>query len=329
MPTRPIELFSLDYPMPPRWFTGDQIPRRAVQTFLKPFRRGRWTGLSKVAANLMLGLKRAAIAHRLHRRPVRIDPGQRAVGILHGPVDRCREIAALYKSVVGPGVMTTPHDWPDLFTATRAACVVQACEWSAAMYRHVFGNERVRIWPVGIDTKTFAPRPIDAKTHDLLIYDKLSWGKPLFTGLLDVVLEACRARGLTYQTIRYGSYKEHEYRKLLRDSRAMVFLSPHETQGIAYLEALSMGLPLLAADYGRWCDPNQAKYNFGPVRVTSIPYWDERCGMAFRGHTEVAARLDEFQEALRGGRFAPRDYILEHLTLEKCAREYLRLLEEA
>ena len=104
----------------------------------------------------------------------------------------------------------------------------------------------------------------------------------------------------------------------------MIFLCEHETQGFAYLQALACGVPILAwDDEGYWRDPGfyPDRVQFKPVR--SVPYWDARCGVRFRGIEEFDARLDKFLDKLNRGEFAPRDYILENLTLEECARRYV------
>ena len=41
-------------------------------------------------------------------------------------------------------------------------------------------------------------------------------------------------------------YREEEYRAALNKCRAMVFLCEHETQGIAYQQALSCDVPIFA-----------------------------------------------------------------------------------
>jgi hypothetical protein len=56
--------------------------------------------------------------------------------------------------------------------------------------------------------------------------------------------------------------------------------------------------------------------------VTSVPYWDERCGMKFGGAADFEAAWRQFWELVRGETYRPRDYILETLTLERRAREY-------
>jgi hypothetical protein len=45
--------------------------------------------------------------------------------------------------------------------------------------------------------------------------------------------------------------------------------------------------------------------------------------------SEFSIRLDEFWQKLESGSFRPRDYILENLTLKKCAQQYLQLFAAA
>jgi hypothetical protein len=62
--------------------------------------------------------------------------------------------------------------------------------------------------------------------------------------------------------------------------------------------------------------------------VSSVPYWDERCGMKFEDAEEFRASFGTFLERLQDGAFSPRDYITENLTLEVCARCYAEIVEE-
>jgi hypothetical protein len=73
---------------------------------------------------------------------------------------------------------------------------------------------------------------------------------------------------------------------------------------------------------GPWQDPSYYPEHvvYGPV--TSVPYWDARCGMKFTGAADFEAAWRQFWELCRGETFQPRDYILETLTLERRAREY-------
>jgi hypothetical protein len=51
--------------------------------------------------------------------------------------------------------------------------------------------------------------------------------------------------------------------------------------------------------------------------------------MTFRDVHEFAGKLTVFLDLDSSGAFAPRDYVVEHLSLEKSAAAFLGLLEEA
>ena len=116
---------------------------------------------------------------------------------------------------------------------------------------------------------------------------------------------------------------------MLRRCRALLYLSENETQGFAYNEALSMNVPILAWNFGRWCDPNRFSYGLENVPATSIPYWDQRCGVDFQSAEQLPERLGLFLEKLNSGQFEPREYVLENLSLVRGAQNYLEILKEA
>ena len=106
----------------------------------------------------------------------------------------------------------------------------------------------------------------------------------------------------------------------------MIFLCEHETQGIAYQQALSCVVPILAWDRGGyWQNPAfyPERVRFEPV--SSVPYWDGRCGLKFSDVEQLGQVLVEFTDGVKQEKFSPREYILENLTLERCARQYVRI----
>jgi glycosyltransferase involved in cell wall biosynthesis len=190
-------------------------------------------------------------------------------------------------------------------------------------------GDKVLAWPVGIDTDQWTPAPID-KDIDILLYDKVRWQYDRYENELIAPIKSClEQRGLKTAVIRYGFYREEEFHSLLGRSKAMVFLCEHETQGIAYQQALSCNLPILAWERGGfWQDPSYFPHQVQFAPVSSVPYWDERCGVKFKDISEFPTKLEEFLDKLNRQQFAPRDYILENLTLTKCARHYLEIVDE-
>jgi hypothetical protein len=102
----------------------------------------------------------------------------------------------------------------------------------------------------------------------------------------------------------------------------MIFLCEHETQGIAYQEALASNVPVLALDEGILLDPMQKRFASPDLRVSSVPYFDATCGETFVADDfEVA--LDRFLR--KRHTYRPREYVLNCLSMQQAAANYLRM----
>ena len=110
-------------------------------------------------------------------------------------------------------------------------------------------------------------------------------------------------------------------------SKSMVFLCEHETQGLAYQQVLACDVPIFAWDRGGyWQDPTYYPEKVKYEPVTSVPYWDERCGRTFKDYEAFENSFESFFEGVKAHTFSPRDYISENLTLAKCAEKYLEIV---
>ena len=228
----------------------------------------------------------------------------------------------------GAAVFSHPLADPGLFQRRPVVKVLVPGEWMRRMCEPYWG-ESVLAWPVGIDTDLWVPVSATSKTVDLLLYDKVRWEHERYEReLIQPVRQELKKRNLSFEAIRYGLYEEQDFHAALRRCRAMIFLCEHETQGIAYQQALSCGVPILAWDRGGfWQDPEYYPERVRFADVSSVPYWDHRCGEKFRDAGEFGVALEKFLSRLNQTDFRPRDYILENLTLELCAQKYVALYE--
>jgi hypothetical protein len=323
-------MIQIIYKYPPetdRWLPGDRWVRPIVRRLVRGPRVP--SGIDKVFLNLTAGLRELGVPFRVNSRWRDIRPDDH-VGVL----GRGRAGLAGYDLpnpiVAGVALMTHPSEWPTLCEDYPVARYVQHCEWAIDLYRPYYGAGRCAIWPVGIDTAAWSPAPASAKITDFLLYDKVRWEHDRYDReLITPVRASLRDAGCTFEEIRYGSYRPEDYAAALRRCRALLFLCEHESQGIAYQEAMSAGLPVLAWDPGEWLDPARFAWGTPHVPATSVPYFDARCGELFRDFAALSRTLPLFLERLRSGAYAPRDYLLENLTLAICARRYTALLEAA
>jgi len=209
---------------------------------------------------------------------------------------------------------------PDLMKDARFRKYILVAPWMYDMFRPVYGDACVR-WHAGIDIDEWSDAGNSPKDIDFLIYDKIRWNHDeLEVKFLNRIQAVLSARGLRTRTIRYKFHDHATYRQLLQRSRAMIFLCEHETQGLAYQEALASNVPLLAWDNGYWLDPLWKKFSQKMIPASSVPFFSGECGERFRDIEEFEAVLSVFLNRL--GTFKPRKYVAENLSMKESAETY-------
>jgi hypothetical protein len=223
-------------------------------------------------------------------------------------------------AVLGPGLLDHPNLSPRLMEDPRFRSYIVPSEWMRAVFEKSYPRRCV-LWYAGIDIGQWPDLGAEPKDVDVLVYEKILWDRARKEpAVLEPILGELRRRGLRIEVLRYGRYLLEDYRALLRRSRSMLFLCEHETQGLAYQEAMASNVPILAWDQGLWLDPQRLRYETEPVRASSVPYFAPQCGETFTGVDDFQAVLDRFLARL--GSYTPRRYVAENLSLESSARRY-------
>ena len=319
------EALNLYYQEPDedRWLPYDRFPRRVLRRIIRG--RPRPGGQTRVFLNLCAGLEKLGFHYRVNdfRHALR---NPRELACVVGKPFLLDRIPWENPILFGAAVQSHPIDDPHLLERLPVRKVLVPGPWMQEMCQPAWGAA-VAVWPVGIDTEFWKPSPSRAKCADVLLYDKVRWDHDRYgASLIEPIRALLRKEGRSLLELRYGEYEEADFHAALAQSRAMIFLCEHETQGIAYQQALSCGIPILAWDRGGyWQDPHYypERVRFGPV--TSVPYWDERCGEKFVDSLEFAERWQAFWRGVIASGYDPRGYILENLTLEKRSQEYVEI----
>lgn len=306
-----------------RWLPFDRYPRRLIRRLVRGIQRP--GGQMRVFLNLCAGLDRIGAQYRVNDyHHVRKHP--RELACVLGKPFVLDKFAWENPILFGAAVHSHPIDDPKLLTRLPVKKILVPGQWMREMCYPYWG-EAVDVWPVGIDTELWCPTQPEQKSIDVLLYDKVRWDYEKYDRLLiEPIRSLLQKSGRSFEEIRYGCYREEDFRSALLRARVMIFLCEHETQGIAYQQALSCGVPILAWDRGGpWRDPAYfpRRVTFGPV--TSVPYWDERCGCRFSNTSNFAEVWEQFWNDAEAGNYRSRDFILENLTLEKCARAYVEI----
>jgi hypothetical protein len=229
-------------------------------------------------------------------------------------------------TIFGPGDYGAPAAARAVAEQPNIKLLIQPSDWFRDYYRPSCGD-KVVTWPAGIDTTRWTETPAAEKSVDVLIYDKIRWYRETrVPAILDRLTAHLDRLGLSYRVLQYGHHHQHAFAEGLKVSRSLAFLCEHETQGLAYQEALAAGVPVFAWDEGEFVDPQLNRDAPPGLAVSSVPYFDDRCGVTF----ELAAMEPKFDEfwARRAG-FRPRAYVEDTLSLEQSARLYLDLYSRA
>lgn len=317
-----LNLFYAE-PDPDRWLPYDRYPRAAIRRLIRGAPRP--GGQMRVFLNLCAGLRQIGVKARVndYRFALR-NPN--ALACIIGKPFLLDSIPWKNPIVFGAAVYSHPVDDPFLLERLDVRKVLVPGPWMREMCKPQWGDAVID-WPVGIDTELWAPAKSDAGLFDVLLYDKVRWEHQHYEEvLIEPIRRTLRQSGISFREIRYGYYHEDDFRAALFKCRSMIFLCEHETQGIAYQQALSCDVPIFTWDRGGpWQDPSYYPNKVIFTPVTSVPYWDDRCGMKFKDVWEFVALWGEFWERAKARQFAPRDYIMENLTLEKCAHRYVEI----
>lgn len=221
--------------------------------------------------------------------------------------------------IFGPGDPGYPDEAAKIAERSSTRFIIQPSNWFVEYYRPYCGDKML-CCPVGIDVDSLPDHAKAPKSKDVLIYDKIRWSRSeVVPRVLDQLVAVLSSRGLTFEIIRYGEHTQAEYFGKLQNARSMAFICEHETQGLACEEALAMNVPVFAWDEGFLVDPLQRRFANSDLIVSSVPYFDDRCGMTFKA-AQIAERFDAFWGGM--DRYAPREFIRERLKPEVTAQVF-------
>ena len=317
----PVHLFYQE-PDPDRWLPGDRYPRRLIRRLVRgPYRPG---GQMRVFLNLCIGLQRLGVCSHINDFKS-LSRDREAVACVLGKAPFFFGRQWENPILLGPCVLDHPLEAPDLLKERpNVRRLLVPGQWMVEMFKPYFGDI-VHAWPIGIDTDCWSPNESqEAGQQDVLIYDKLRWNRhERVPQVLSPICDHLLNSGLSYQIIRYGQYRPETFLSELRRSKIMVFICEHEKQGLAYQQALSCNVPVLAwTGPGVWEDPRYypGRLQYGPV--TSTPYWSAECGEQFSSIEDFGVQLDCILSRFKDNFYCPRKFVLRELSLYASVQAY-------
>ncbi len=275
-------------------------------------------GPQSVFESLKKGLSDIQVAYRSDPWKHQVTP---VVGVIAG-VNTLRfaleqKRKGFIKTIVaGPNIVVAPTDEDNLIKSPLIDRVVVPSEWNKKWwltFDQLFDSKAV-VWASGVDDlggnrDSNGVCIVYSKNADEKLFNKLI--EILWTYKLPIVVS------------HYGQFRQEEYFRLLKKARMLVYLSTHESQGIALHEAWMADVPTLV-----W---NRGFFQYQDKRfedeTVSAPYLSAECGLSFKDDGDFERKLIEFQEKYHS--FHPREYSLAHFTNAIAARKYIDIIESA
>lgn len=219
-------------------------------------------------------------------------------------------------SLMGPNLFVVPSEWGEF--CRRFNHYVVPGEWVSKMYQTYpeMDHATIDVWPVGIDTETWL-KSSKSQKNKALVYFKSRDSREL-----ESITSSLRNCKVDFRVLRYGEYEEKDLYEACLECNLCVLLTGTESQGIAYMQIMSMGLPCYVINKSGF--DYFGKYKEFPAESTSVPFFDKSCGIVDDLFEEQ--NFLNFLESL--GSFDPGSFIRESFGLRKCAEKYADLLKK-
>jgi hypothetical protein len=150
------------------------------------------------------------------------------------------------------------------------------------------------------------------KTIDCIVYFKRR--NPAHLQYAKDMLDKC---SLKYRIFTYGQYRNIDYINALRESRFVLWIGTHESQGFAFQECLASNVPILVWDvfsmYDEWGWRDLDQYRgFKNLHATSATQWSSECGERIHYEFELYEAIQNILRLI--DKYTPRKFILSRVS---------------
>jgi hypothetical protein len=232
------------------------------------------------------------------------------------------------KIMFGPQFFIFPNGESPLVTYSgdTSRCLYNCLsEWNLKIHQSFVPTPAIPYicLPFGIDTSHLKPDKSIKKDYALVYWKQ----RPSHD--LEHVVNTLRSNNLEYKVIKYGSYDNNEFYRMLQECKLCIWIGCHESQGFAFQEVLAMDVPLLVYDVSSMKQEinnrglnEYANYN-NDLLATSASYWDSRCGEKTTNPNDIDILLKKMLLNLE--LYKPRDYIEDTLSDLVCFSRLLKI----
>jgi hypothetical protein len=321
----PVLLSVLTDPVPVGKYRVSEAARaiaRPLRQWLKPgpsWMRLPYRGHFAVTRSLVEGL--AATGIRYNYNPTSVQHLGDVAVVLSGTRTLAQAIelkrrGRISKLLAGPNIVEFPSDARALLCATE----VDLCITPGLLTSNLYVEDcpelagRCAAWPAGVDVRYWAPDASGSPRDKIIVYDKQVQGP---TAPREPFIQFVKSKGYDVTVLTYGCYSSDEYRKLLQEAQLMIGFTAAESQGIAWTEAWATDVPTLLWYKGAHSF-NHPRSQGRTFETSPAPYLTAQTGGMFKSMDEFEWSFMQWEQ--NKARFQPREWVLNNMSDEVCAR---------
>jgi hypothetical protein len=200
-------------------------------------------------------------------------------------------------------------------------------DWNYAVHKSFAPNLSLTyvVCPFGIDIDNITIVP--KQRSKIMIYFK-GRHPSLFEPVKNLVIE----KRIYCTLVIYNNYKEIDFKNALQETKFVIWVGCHETQGFALQETLASNVPILLWDVksmydewnNAWCYAPYKSSGF-PLNATSASIWSDQCGIKIYDASELESAYNEMNARLDS--FTPRKYMEEKNSLNAAFENFKKCLD--
>jgi len=219
------------------------------------------------------------------------------------------------KLIAGPNLVVLPSEYGSIIANNEIDRVIMPSLWVKEYYEKLEPRliGKISVWPAGVNIPQNEEQK--EKTLDFIVYNKVGMSE-----IFKEVVKYLNLKKYVFKVVDYNNFKQAKFFHLLNSTKALIYLSESESQGLAMFEAWARNVPVLIWERGFW-----EKQGFRVSGNTASPYVSEQSGMRFKNFADFKNVLPKFLKS----NFVPKRYVLENFTDSLCAEKLLEIIKNA
>ena len=269
-------------------------------------------GPTNVFINLTEGLKSNGIKFNVNPSN---DKAYNVCLVLSG-IENLKKCIVLKKDkkvkvlLAGPNVVTVPSEHSYIIFSKSIDKILVPSDWVKKLYLNYKKEcKNISIWFSGVRIYNFK----SSNRNKVLIYLKNK--NNFFQKCISYLI----VNNINFQILKYGSFTQKKYFKLLRDTRILVYFSSSESQGIAMQEAWSNNVPTLVYKQSFWT------YGKKKFKASSSPYLNKNCGYFFKNFKEFVTRFDKLNN---NKKIKPKCWLNKNMSQDLSIKNLLKIIKK-